>query len=356
MPLLFRVRVNQSYDHSDPRPGEVRFPEDSARDRAMALSRCDADTAIAELWRDGRVPEWVNVAVVDETGMATVIEIVCCGRFTDDEDRLYNAAEGVPPFHVLGPMLPASHDGTPFGIHHRVECWDRSDADRLTGVAAAVCSLTLTTDEFDNDALSALPDLPNVEIFEHRACTLGADAMAAFFRCPRLRVLRLLLTKPEPVIAFSRDGRTDQHGLSVSSSTDGGITWSAALTVSTATTTVMPWVAARGGKVDVVYYGSSAASTDDPSAVWNTYDSQFKNGTWMVKTVSNTPNRVGRICLEGSGCVNNTDRELLDLFEVTEDPVSGKAAVIYTDSTVDTYNNPSGVTKELPEIVLAFEN
>jgi hypothetical protein len=160
----------------------------------------------------------------------------------------------------------------------------------------------------------------------------------------------------DPITHAVHTAWTDQHGVAVSSSTDGGSTWSAPLTVSTATTTVMPWLAARGGKVDLVYYGSSAASTDDQNAVWNVYDSQFLNGSWTVKTVSNTPNRVGRICLEGSGCVNNTDRELLDLFEVAEDPASGKAAIIYTDSTVDTYTNPSGVTKELPEIVLAFEN
>jgi len=116
----------------------------------------------------------------------------------------------------------------------------------------------------------------------------------------------------------------------------------------------MPWIAARNGKVDVVYYGSTAASTDDTTAVWNTYDSQFSNGAWTVKQVSNTPNRVGAICLEGSGCVNNVNRELLDLFEVAEDPLSGKAAVIYTDSTIDTWTT-NGVTKELPEIVLAFE-
>ena len=102
--------------------------------------------------------------------------------------------------------------------------------------------------------------------------------------------------------------------------------------------------------------GSTALSTDDPSAVWNAYDSQLKNGSWSVKLVSNMPNRVGRICLNGSACPNNTDRELLDLFEVAEDPISGKAAVIYTDSTIDTWTNPNGVTRELPEIVLAFEN
>jgi hypothetical protein len=142
--------------------------------------------------------------------------------------------------------------------------------------------------------------------------------------------------------------------VSVSHSADGGLTWSAPVAVSTIQTTVMPWVAARNGKVDVVYYGSTAASPNDPTAVWNVYDSQFSGGTWTVKQVSNTPNRVGAICLAGSGCPNNTNRELLDLFQVAEDPLTGKAAIIYTDSTIDTWTS-NGVTNELPEIVLAFE-
>ena len=117
----------------------------------------------------------------------------------------------------------------------------------------------------------------------------------------------------------------------------------------------MPWVAARGGKADVVYYGSSAASTDDESGVWNTYDSQFKNGAWSIIKVSNTPNRVGRVCLEGSACEGNEDRELLDLFEVAEDPVTNLAAVIYTDTTLDSWTSTTTGTHELPEIVLAYE-
>src|SRR5919201_2226763 len=145
---------------------------------------------------------------------------------------------------------------------------------------------------------------------------------------------------------------TDRHGVQVSSSSNGGDSWSVPVTVSTATTTVMPAIAALNGKVDVVYYGSSAASTNDPTAVWNTYDSQFKNGAWSIGTVSNTPNRVGRVCLQGSACT--ADRELLDLFEVAEDPGTGKAAVIYTDTTIDTWTF-QGVTQELPEIVLAYE-
>jgi hypothetical protein len=145
---------------------------------------------------------------------------------------------------------------------------------------------------------------------------------------------------------------TDRHGVQVSYSTDQGAHWSTPMTVSSVATTVMPWVAALNGKVDVVYYGSTAASTDDPTAVWNTYDSQLNGGVWSTGLVSNTPNRVGRVCLQGSACT--ADRELLDLFEVAEDPASGKAAVIYTDTTIDTWTF-DGTTRQLPEIVLAYE-
>ena len=146
---------------------------------------------------------------------------------------------------------------------------------------------------------------------------------------------------------------SDGSGIWESTSTDHGVTWSMALKVSTTATSIMPWVAARNGKADVVWYGSSRAQSD-PSAVWNVYDAQSRGAGWTVQRVSNTPNRVGAVCTEGTGCTGGTNRELLDLFEVAEDPVSGKAAIIYTDTTIDTYTSSTG-THELPEVVLAFE-
>jgi hypothetical protein len=116
----------------------------------------------------------------------------------------------------------------------------------------------------------------------------------------------------------------------------------------------MPWVAALNGKVDVVYYGTSPAAADvggvlgDANTVWNTYDTQLGGGVWDTGLVSNTPNRVGRVCLNGSGCPNNKDRELLDLFEVAEDPATGKAAVIYTETTTDTWTGSDGSNARTP--------
>jgi hypothetical protein len=145
---------------------------------------------------------------------------------------------------------------------------------------------------------------------------------------------------------------TDRHDVWISSSTVHAAAWSDPTDVSAIRTTVMPWVAALDGKVDVVYYGTTASSVDTESAVWNVYDSQRVGGQWSALKVSNTPNRVGPVCLEGSACEG--DRELLDLFEVAEDPISGKAAIVYTDSTISTWTE-NGETHELPEIVLAFE-
>lgn len=154
---------------------------------------------------------------------------------------------------------------------------------------------------------------------------------------------------------------TDRSTVWLSSSSDLGQNWTTTALPGTPPTTVMPWVAALNEKVDVVYYGTSPAAANvggtlgDANTVWNTYDTQRSAGVWNTALVSNTPNRVGPVCLNGSACAGNTNRELLDLFEVAEDPATGKAAVIYTETTTDTWMGTDGVTHELPEIVLAYE-
>jgi hypothetical protein len=145
---------------------------------------------------------------------------------------------------------------------------------------------------------------------------------------------------------------SDAHRVFFSTSSDQGLHWTPAVAVniSPATTALFPWVAAYNGTVDVVYYGTTAASKDDTSAVWNTYMAQTTDGglNFVQSKVSNTPNHVGVVCTEGIACVPGT-RNLLDLFEVAIDPQNGKAAVIYTDDTItkDSSGNP------LPQVVLA---
>jgi len=145
---------------------------------------------------------------------------------------------------------------------------------------------------------------------------------------------------------------SDAHTVSLSRSSDQGTTWSPALVVSSApaATAVFPWVAALNGTVDVVFYGTNASSKDDPSAVWNVYLAQSTNGGASFQQVQVTarPNHVGVICTNGTGCARGT-RNLLDLFEVAIDPVSGRTGIIYTDDTLTKL--PDG--SPLPQVVLA---
>ena len=145
---------------------------------------------------------------------------------------------------------------------------------------------------------------------------------------------------------------SEGHHVFFSVSMDHGTTWSPAVIVNIApaTTAIFPWVFANAGTVDVVYYGTTAASKDDPSAVWNVYLAQTSdNGASFAQSLaSNTSNHTGAICTNGTGCAPGT-RNLLDLFKVVINPVDGRAGIIYTDDTLttDSSGNP------LPQIVLA---
>jgi hypothetical protein len=145
---------------------------------------------------------------------------------------------------------------------------------------------------------------------------------------------------------------SDGHTVFYSTSTNQGGTWSPAVAVNIAPagTAIFPWISAYNGVVDLVYYATTAASKDDPAAVWNVFLAQTTNGgaSFEQSKVSNTPNHAGVICTAGSACDPST-RTLLDLFEVAIDPANGRAAVVYADDTIeqDSSGNP------LPQVVLA---
>jgi len=160
---------------------------------------------------------------------------------------------------------------------------------------------------------------------------------------------------------------SDGHNVSVASSTDQGTTWTSPVQISAAPaakTAVLPWVAAYGGKVDVVYYGTTSSSNLDLGADWNLFFAQSVGGSGFTQTqVTSTPNHHGVICTGGTGCGPGT-RNLLDLFQVAIDPLNGKAAIVYVDDTQLIPANPNnfacfpGQTTPcpLPQAVLAQQS
>ena len=94
------VHMNQSHD-LDAEPGSVLYPEDEGK-----VLPIDTEEGVIDLlFRDGRCPEWIDVSVHAANPSFTVLRLLCCGRFTDERQRLYYEAGGFGPFGIKSPDL-----------------------------------------------------------------------------------------------------------------------------------------------------------------------------------------------------------------------------------------------------------
>lgn len=96
------------------------FPEDSMPDGEYR-GRLTGPEAIDFLWRDGRVPQWINVSIVAVENGVTLFELYCCGRYVADEKDMYYNSGNMGPFGLKSPVLPPGwKDKDPkFDLHWR---------------------------------------------------------------------------------------------------------------------------------------------------------------------------------------------------------------------------------------------
>lgn len=101
----YLIFPNQSFDGNPLEGDEEVFPEETLPNGTF-LGSFDASQVVDHLWRNGKVPEWINVTVYSYDQKHSYLELLCCGRFTAMKKFLYHQSEGYTPFHVLGPALP----------------------------------------------------------------------------------------------------------------------------------------------------------------------------------------------------------------------------------------------------------
>ncbi len=112
---------------------------------------------------------------------------------------------------------------------------------------------------------------------------------------------------------------------------------------------VFPWIAAgkAPGIIDVAWYGTNKTlaqlGADGPSAkkdqTWQLFFSQVSAATSKTPKVAQViaaphPMHYNDICLLGSACITGAgNRNQADFFKVVVDPLTGRARIIYTDSS-----------------------
>jgi hypothetical protein len=158
------------------------------------------------------VPQWVDVAVVGETGDATLVDVLACGRFIADETALYYTWTEVAPFGVKGPTLPVGYvEGQRFSIYSRSACWSLEHLARVMRHASKVWSLELHGAVFDDDVLAESIESDTLEILEVRGARLRGPWLRGLSKLPKLRVLRLTLGDGDvlSLAALPRSERVD---------------------------------------------------------------------------------------------------------------------------------------------------
>ncbi len=95
----------QSFDENPLKDDEQIYPEEELPENEY-LGPYDIEQAISFLWREKKIPEWVDASVHSEDAEFTYLQLLCCGRFTALEKNFYHLEEGYPTFHVTSPPLP----------------------------------------------------------------------------------------------------------------------------------------------------------------------------------------------------------------------------------------------------------
>lgn len=106
--VKFIIKPNSSYDGNPLVDDEEIFPNDNVNIDSQ-MSPCDFDNAIDYLWRNGKVPEWINVSVYRCDTNYTYVKLESCGRYSGNINNLYHVQEGRPPFHALSPSIPLNY-------------------------------------------------------------------------------------------------------------------------------------------------------------------------------------------------------------------------------------------------------
>ncbi len=151
------------------------------------------------LWEQGKVPAWVDIGVVDQVGGFTVLQVHACHERIEDPTGLYYSETEHPPFGVKGPELPPDHQrGEPFSLHWSFRLDRIEDLPRIAAHAEHVRSLDVDDPAFDDEGLSALPQLPALRRLCLRDAAVSGPGLVHIDRYPHLETL-LVDGRPGPL-------------------------------------------------------------------------------------------------------------------------------------------------------------
>lgn len=104
--VSYDARYGKSCDGEE--NGFTLYPEDGG-----VLERGLTQAQVVEcLYREGRVPVWIDISVIGSNRFGTRIQLLCAGRFFNQIENLYYTKQNIHPFGIKSPIhLPWLEEG-----------------------------------------------------------------------------------------------------------------------------------------------------------------------------------------------------------------------------------------------------
>ncbi|WP_272151348.1 hypothetical protein [Tenacibaculum aiptasiae] len=100
----YDVYLNMSNDNPALTQFDI-YPEDNERVETGLTYKEVVDL----LYRKGKVPVWIDIAVHKSGRKITTFKLLCAGRFSNDKGEYYYQSRGTGPFGIKSPNLPIGY-------------------------------------------------------------------------------------------------------------------------------------------------------------------------------------------------------------------------------------------------------
>jgi hypothetical protein len=81
------------------------YPDDEG---IIKLNLTDIEV-IDLLYRKNKVPIWIDISVLESSRKTTTFNLLCAGRYSDDDDELYYNEDHAGPFGIKSPTFPIGY-------------------------------------------------------------------------------------------------------------------------------------------------------------------------------------------------------------------------------------------------------
>lgn len=101
----FRYNVIFTFPNHDNNVKFDIYPEDEG---IIKLNLTNIEV-IDLLYRKNKVPIWIDINVLKSSRKTTTFNLLCAGRYSDDDDELYYNEDHAGPFGIKSPTFPIGY-------------------------------------------------------------------------------------------------------------------------------------------------------------------------------------------------------------------------------------------------------